>query len=123
MWSADSDGDNDDSSGLSALAYDPTDTSNTSGSALLQSSQDAKLSIDNIAVTSASNTVTDALQGITLTLTGTTSTATTLTVGSSASQASGVVQAFVNGYNTLVNAITSLTSYNSTTNTASVLTG
>ena len=120
---ADSDGVNDDSSGLSSLAYDPTDTSNSSGSTLLQSSQNAKLSIDNIAVTSASNTVTDALQGVTLTLTGTTSTATTLTVGSSASQASGVVQAFVNGYNTLVNAVTSLTSYNATTKTASVLTG
>ena len=120
---ADSDGGNDDSSGLSSLAYDPTDTSNTSGSALLQASQDAKLSIDNIAVTSPSNTVTDALQGVTLSLTGTTTAATTLTVGSSASQASGVVQAFVNGYNTLVSAVTSLTSYNATTNTASVLTG
>jgi flagellar hook-associated protein 2 len=99
---SDSDGDNDDSSGLSALAYDPTDTSNTSGSALLQSSQDAKLSVDNIAVTSASNTVTNAVQGVTLSLTGTTTSATTLTVGSSASQASGVVEGFVNGYNTLV---------------------
>jgi flagellar hook-associated protein 2 len=120
---SDSDGDNDDSSGLSALAYDPTDTSNTSGSALLQSSQDAKLSVDNIAVTSASNTVTNAVQGVTLSLTGTTTSATTLTVGSSASQASGVVEGFVNGYNTLVSAITSLTSYDATTNQASALTG
>jgi flagellar hook-associated protein 2 len=120
---ADSDGGNDDGTGLSSLAYDPTDTSNHSGTTLLQSSQDAKLSIDNIAVTSPTNTVTDALQGITLNLTGTTTTPTTLTVASSASQASGVVQAFVNGYNTLVNAITTLTAYNSTTNTASALTG
>jgi flagellar hook-associated protein 2 len=120
---SDSDGDNDDSSGLSALAYDPTDTSNTSGSALLQSSQDAKLSVDNIAVTSASNTVTNAVQGVTLSLTGTTTSATTLTVGSSASQASGVVEGFVNGYNTLVSAITSLTAYDATTNQASALTG
>ncbi len=120
---ADSDGSNDNSTGLSSLAYDPTDTSNQSGTTLLQSSQDAKLSIDNIAVTSPTNTVTDALQGITLDLKGTTTTPTTLTVASSASQASGVVQGFVNGYNTLVSAITTLTAYNSTTNTASALTG
>ena len=120
---SDSDGGNDDATGLSSLAFDPTDTSNTSGSVLLQSSQDAKLSIDNIPITSASNTVTDALQGVTLNLTSTTTSPTSLAISSNASQASGVVQAFVNGYNTLVGAISSLTAYNSTTKTASVLTG
>lgn len=53
--------------GLSALAWQPGTASGT----LLQQSQDAMVKIDGLAQTSASNTLTDAIPGVTLTLTAT----------------------------------------------------
>lgn len=53
--------------GLSALAWQP----GSANGSLLQTATDAKLKIDGLAVTSPSNTVTEAIPGVSLTLTGT----------------------------------------------------
>lgn len=117
---ADSDGNDTDASGLSALAFDPSASTSTT---LLQSAQNANLTIDGIAITSPTDTVSGAIPGVSLQLQNTTTTPTTISVSQNTSNASGAIQAFVNGYNAMVNSINSLTSYNSTTNQASTLTG
>lgn len=71
----DDDGNNrDSSSGLSQLVYDPTDIDSIGDGGVvhtgleLNAAQDAVLYIDGLTVTSASNTVTDVIEGVTLNL-------------------------------------------------------
>ena len=66
---ADDDGNHTDTVGLSQLAYDPTATAG-SGKNLteLQAAKNAILDIDGITVVKASNTITDAISGVTLNL-------------------------------------------------------
>ena len=69
-----------------------------------QTAEDATLSVDGTPYTSGSNTVTDALPGITLTL-GAKTASTTITVGSPTADTAGVeskLGAFVNKYNTVL---------------------
>jgi flagellar hook-associated protein 2 len=115
---------------LSALTYG---TGNTANYTQNSKAQDAEFTVSGIAHTSASNTVSDALNGVTLTLTGaspttttdgtTSTTASTLTVASDTSTISTNVQAFVTAYNTLVDAIQPLDSYDSTSGTAGPMLG
>lgn len=103
-------------SGISELAVDGTtafSSSSTAGGYITQGA-DAKLTIDGLSVTSASNTVSSAIGGITLnlgagTLTGSSS-PTTITVASNTSGLQTSVQSFVTAYNTLLSAVSSLTS-------------
>jgi flagellar hook-associated protein 2 len=72
-------------------------------SAFLVTGADANFSIDNIAFTRSSNTVSDAIEGVTLNLTAADSTATTqLTVARDESAAAGAMQSFVSAYNNVV---------------------
>jgi flagellar hook-associated protein 2 len=105
----DSDGNNTDASGLSALAYNPAASGGTPQTTLLQSAQNANLTIDGVAISSATNTVSNALQGVTLNLTGTTSTPTTLQISQDTSAANSAIQGFVAQYNALVSTIAGLT--------------
>jgi flagellar hook-associated protein 2 len=121
---ADDDGNATDATGLSALAYDPGAASGSGRNMTqTQAAQDAELTIDGLVVHRASNTVGDLIAGETLNLTGVTSGTTTLAVTANTSSVSTAVQNFVTAYNGLQSTLTSLTKYDSTTNTASVLTG
>ncbi|HEY4100155.1 MAG TPA: flagellar filament capping protein FliD [Gemmatimonadales bacterium] len=72
-------------------------------SAFLVTGADASFSIDNIAFTRSSNTVSDAIEGVTLNLTAADSTATTqLTVTRDESAAATAMQSFVTAYNNVV---------------------
>ncbi|BFI97086.1 MAG: flagellar filament capping protein FliD [Rhodanobacter sp.] len=102
------------SSGLTSLA----NTLNTPGS---NEATDASLSIDGIAVTSASNTLSSALPGVTLTLAAAGS--TTLTVAQNPSAVSTAVNNFVTAYNSYVSTASTLNSYDPTTQQAGVLLG
>ncbi len=112
--------------GLSALTYGSGNTTNYTQNS---PAQDAIFSISGIQHTSASNTVSDALNGVTLTLNGTTAAGTgagssaNLTVSSDTSTIVANVQAFVDGYNAFVKAITPLGSYDQTTGTAGPMLG
>ena len=122
---ADADGNNTDASGLSQLAYDPA-AAVGAGRNLTQNvaAQDALLTVDGIAIQSASNTVTGAIGGVTLTLAKTNAgTPTTVSVARNATAAAGSVGAFVKAYNDLQTTITNLTKYDATKQQASVLTG
>ncbi len=97
---ADADGNNTDAAGLSALAWNPA-TPVAGGLAQTQPAQDARFSLDGVALTSATNTPKDVLDGVTLTLRQPTTEPVQLTV---AVQDSGIrknVTDFVNAYNAL----------------------
>jgi len=102
------------STGLSSLAT----TLNTAGS---NEASDASLSIDGIAVTSASNSVSGALNGVTLNLSATGS--TTLTVSQDTSAVTGAVSDFVNAYNSYISTVGTLSSYDPASKQGGVLLG
>ena len=102
------------SAGLSSLAS----TLDTAGS---NEASDASLSIDGIAVTSASNSVSGALNGVTLNLAATGS--TTLTVSQDTSAVTGAVSDFVNAYNSYISTVGTLSSYDPSSKQGGVLLG
>lgn len=106
--------------GLAALTYG---TGNLGNYSLNSSAADASFSIAGVDYTSASNTVSNALSGVTLDLLGTTPAATpaTLTVASDTSTIVGNVQTFVTAYNTLQTSLQSLGSYDASSGTADPL--
>lgn len=106
---ADDDGNNTDSSGLSALAYDPLATSNSLTQ--LVEAKNALLSVDGLSISKSSNTVSDVIQGVTLTLKGVTSTSNSLSVGTDTDTIQSSVQSFVDAYNSLNTSMRNLTKF------------
>jgi flagellar hook-associated protein 2 len=84
---------------------------------------DAQLHIDGIAVTSQSNTVQGAIAGVTLTLNSVDTSAATLSITQDNTKVTDAVQGLVTAYNTLQSTIQSLTAYDTSSNSGSVLTG
>jgi flagellar hook-associated protein 2 len=122
---ADDDGNNVDASGLSALAFDPA-ASVGSGRNMVEKigAKDAALIVDGIAITRPTNTVNDAIQGVTLNLVKTNiGVPTTLTVAADSTAAMQAVKNFVAAYNNLHTTLGNLTKYDATSKTGSVLTG
>ena len=87
--------------------------------------QDASFSISGVAYTSPSNTVSNALDGVTLSLLAkTVSTSTpTLSVGSDTSTIESNISSFVTAYNAMGTALAPLGSYDAASNTAGPLLG
>jgi len=97
---ADNDGNNTNTSGLSMLAYDPTATAGSGKNATsLQAAQNANFTINGLAVTKASNNVSDAVDGLTLNLKQVTTSPVTVTVGLDDSSVKTNLDAFVSAYN------------------------
>lgn len=116
---------NTDTSGLSKLAYDPT-ASVGSGKNMsqMQAAQNAVLDIDGIAVVKASNTVTDAISGVTLNLLTTSGgNSANLGVASNKDKVKESITAFVDAYNKLDTSLRSLTKYDETGKSSGVLLG
>lgn len=83
---------------------------------------DASLTVDGVPITSASNTVTGAISGVTLNLQGAASgTEIGLQIGPDTSSISSAVSSFVSDYNTLITDVNSQFTYNKTTNVAGTL--
>ncbi|MBV7568668.1 flagellar filament capping protein FliD [Pseudomonas sp. PDM27] len=104
-------------SGIAGLEIDGTqpmgsNPSASSSGAVNGIAVDASLTIDGLAVTSKSNTVTGAVSGLTLNLasasTGTPPAAATVTVATNTTGLQTSIQSFVDSYNTLMNTINSL---------------
>lgn len=111
---ADADGNHLDGSGLSALAYDPTAVAG-SGKNIGQvaAAQDALLKIDGIAVKQSTNTVKDAIDGVTLNLAQTNiGQPLTLMVSRDTRTITDAVQSFVSAYNGASSTLKSLTAFN-----------
>jgi flagellar hook-associated protein 2 len=116
--------------GLAGLVYDPAN--NNTPLTLTQAAQDASFTVNGYPATSASNQVTSVISGVTLNLlkasaasTGTppTYTPTTLTIGNDTAGAQTSIGTFVSALNGLLSSITSLASYDPTTQTAGPLLG
>lgn len=84
--------------------------------------QDAVFTVNGIALSNASNTITDAIQGVTLTLNKEAATAT-LTVAHDTKAASTAISGFVDAYNALANQIKSRSAYGNATATTGALAG
>lgn len=100
------------------LANDPTATQNLQQTA---TAQNAKLSVNGIAVTASGNTVVDAVQGVTMTLakTGLGS----LTLSRDSASVESAVGAFVSAYNSLQSTASQLSKYDAAKKTGAALVG
>jgi flagellar hook-associated protein 2 len=78
---------------------------------------------DNVLAFSSTNTFTSALSGVSLEIKDTSTSPVTVSVSASDSDALANVKAMVSNYNRLQTGLSTYTSYNADTNTASVLTG
>lgn len=105
-------------SGLSLLAFNASATNMIQ----TQAAQNATLTINNIAISSEKNTLTEAIEGVTLTLLKDASSAT-VTVATDTAAVTKNIESFVNGYNALTNSIKQLTKFDPTGKTSGVLLG
>ncbi|MEM5384681.1 flagellar filament capping protein FliD [Paraburkholderia phymatum] len=95
-----------------------------SGYTTVTSAQDASLTIDGNAVTSASNSVTGALTGVTLNLTSAAvGTTQTVSIATDTTASQTAIDNFVSAYNKYVSTAQSLSSYDTSTSTAGPLLG
>jgi flagellar hook-associated protein 2 len=89
-----------------------------------QTAQNAEMTIDGIAVSKPSNTVIDAIKGVTLNLAQTNAgSPARITLAKDAATVTKSITAFVDAYNTLATAVNKQTSYNAATKTGAVLNG
>ncbi|MEM8983232.1 MAG: flagellar filament capping protein FliD [Pseudomonadota bacterium] len=108
--------------GLAALDYDAA--SNTGALTEIRAGTDAEITVDGLSLTSSSNTIANAVEGVTLEL---------LRAEPGAAQGVAIefdqnalranVDAFVNAYNALIDTIRTQTAFDSETNTAGILLG
>jgi len=107
--------------GLAAvMAHDPTATQNLSETA---TAQNANLTVNGIAVTKPSNTITDAVQGLTLNLQAISTTTVNISVARDTAAVSTAVTGFVKAYNDLRTMLNSTSAYDPATKRGAVLQG
>lgn len=117
----DGDGNNTDMSGLSQLAYDPEGVENMVETLAAKNST---VVVDGITISSATNQVSTAIQGVTLNLAKTNvGSPTKVTVSRDTSSVTTAVDSFVKSYNDLAKTIKDLTSYDAKTKVAGTLLG
>lgn len=107
--------------GLSALLQN--DPAGTQALAQTAKALDAKFTVDGIAVSKGSNTVSDVLDGVTLNLLKENTTATTVKVERDTSAITASVNGFVKAYNDITQTFRDAMAYNPGTKTAAVLNG
>jgi flagellar hook-associated protein 2 len=110
------------SAGLGQLTYQPGGTG-TTGMSQAQAAQDASATVDGVTVTSANNQITGAISGVTLNLLQASTNPVQISVTNDTSTATSYINKLASTYNTLIGTLSSLTAYNSATNTAGDLQG
>lgn len=110
-----------DSAGLSRLAYDPAN--GISEMSRTQAASNAEAVIDGITISSATNKVEGAIEGVTFQLVGKSTGTVDLTLSNDSAAMQTDVQAFVKAYNDLATYLTNQTKYDSATKTAGTLQG
>lgn len=93
------------------VGFDSTKTDADNPLDVSVAAQDAQLTVNNVAITSSTNTISDALEGITLNLNDVTSGNQTLNITQDTSKATTAISNFVDAYNNLLDQFTSLTKY------------
>lgn len=102
----------------SLLEYDPAGTQNLTQN---NAAQNTKLTVNGLSISSATNSITDAIQGVTIQALTTGS--TNLTISKNTSAVETNVNAFITAYNQLNTVVTNLTAYNASTQTGGALLG
>lgn len=103
------------------VGYDPALASQPSGMQEKVTASNAALTINGIDITSQSNTVSEAAQGVTLTLTGTGT--TTMSVTRDDASIKTAVQSLVTAYNNVLSASKTLTAFDTDAGTSGALNG
>jgi flagellar hook-associated protein 2 len=103
------DSNNNDANGLSRLAFNSS--AGTTNVFQTIAASDASFKVNGLALTSSSNTVTTALDGLSLTLAATTTSAVTVAVSDNSVAIKSAVDTFVDGYNEFVAIAKELTAY------------
>lgn len=118
---SDGDGNDNDNAGLSQLAFNASAQSSVTQTV---AAQDAALSINGLDITRETNTVSGAINGVTLNLlqadVGNT---VTLNISEDLTQAKASIKEFVDTYNSLVTNLNTLTAYDAKTGSAGILIG
>ncbi len=117
----DTDGNNVDTSGLSALAYDPSVGVVTMAQAL--AAANASALFNSVPISSASNTLSNVVDGMTLTLKKETSAAVEVTTAPDKDAIKKKIEAFVTAYNDLNKELAAQTKYDAASKTAGTLQG
>lgn len=107
--------------GLARLAFDPANS--PVGMGLTEAALDAKATINGVPISSKNNTLSGAIEGLTLTLSQVTTGPVNVGVKSDTAGARTAIKNFVESYNALSSAMGSMTSYDSKTKTAGTLQG
>ncbi len=119
----DTDGNHTDNTGLSQLAFDAS-TGGTMNMTETMPAKNAEMVIDGITIQKASNTISDALEGVTFNLLkANPGTSTTLTVEKDKSSVEAAIKTLVTSYNELEKTISNISRYDIASNQGSVLTG
>lgn len=99
------------------------DKAGDTGNFTEQAATNAELSINSIQITSQTNTIKGAIDGVELNLTKTTTTAESLSITRDDTAATKAINDFVKAYNGLLGSVKSLTSYDVANQKSSALTG
>ena len=118
---ADDDGNSADSSGLSRLAFDPA--SGAAQMTLTQTAANAQATVNGISVSSATNQLSDVVQGMSFSLNKLTTSPVSISVTRNTDALKTMVSSVVSAYNALAQTLTQATAYNPTTKQAALLQG
>ena len=123
----DSDGNEQNGTGLSTFAYDPTNDSGAgavNSMTYTQAANDALLTVDGINIQQPNNTITNVIDKVTLTLKEADAGSTkTLNVSRNTSSIKDAVQGFVDGYNSLMALLNETSFYDSDSGNSGILIG
>jgi flagellar hook-associated protein 2 len=90
---------------------------------LIQNPEDAQFKVNGVPITRSSNSISDVIDGVTFNLEAETSAPVTLTISQDTNSIVSALNQFISDYNNVNSFINSQFAYNSTTNTAGVLSG
>ena len=121
ITATDDDGVNTDATGLSALAFNPPVA--VGQMSQTQAAQNATATINGLAVSSATNSLSNVISGVTLNLNKQTTSAVTVNVALDTSSIKQAVTSFAKAYSDMNGYITSQTKYDATTKKAATLQG
>ena len=108
---------------LSTLAFDPSQSQYGQGSSTVQYGADAQATINGVAVSSSTNTLSSAIAGMSFTLNAVTTSPVVITATQNVSNVVSDVSSFVSAYNAVNDLINTDTAYNAATSTSGVLQG
>jgi flagellar hook-associated protein 2 len=120
MTADDDDGNDTDAAGLSRMAFA---VGNANGQSLSQSGLNALATVNNVSISSASNKLTDTLQGMTIQLSQVTTAPVLIDVTKDLDTVKSNIKAFVDAYNTLNTTLNTAMRYDEATKVAGTLQG